>query len=110
MRSRIHPHSISSMSLLLAGLIFVVGCGYPRVTSDAVELTKVIDTVCNLRSAAQIDPARGLVLERYQEGAISEEERQMLETILNVAEKGQWESAAARCRRLLEAQTTPNPL
>lgn len=110
MRSRTPTLPLSSMSLLLAGLIFVAGCGYPRISPAAVELTKVIDTVCNLRSAAQIEPARGLVLERYQEGAVSEEERRLLETILNVAEKGQWESAAARCRRLLEAQTTPNPL
>lgn len=106
------PHRLRSArtSLALAGLILVAGCGYPRVSPAAVELTKVIDTVCNLRTAAQIEPARKLVLERFEEGRISAEEREILEEVLDVADSGQWESAATRCRRLLEAQTTPNPL
>lgn len=110
MCSRSRRTACRAALLALAGLIFVAGCGYPRVSPAAVELTKTIDTVCNLRTEAQIEPARKLVQERYEEGKISEEESEILEQILSIAENGRWESAAARCRSLLEAQTTPSPL
>ena len=85
----------SGAFVLLFAIAFVSigGCGYPRVSESALRLAQAIDTVANLRDPAQIPKARKVVEARFSAGEIDESERDMLLSILDQAEEGDWEGA-----------------
>ncbi len=92
--------------LSIAFAIFVSGCGtmYPSVSSDCYDLAKSLTTVCNLRKTDQLAQLRQLASDREQAGKISRSEREILESIVEEAESGDWEQAEDSARKLLAAQ------
>lgn len=90
----------------IALTIFVSGCGtkYPSVSADCYDLAKSLTTVCNLRKTNQLAQLRQLASDREQAGKISRSEREMLESIVDEAEGGDWEQAESSARKLLAAQ------
>lgn len=92
------------MLLFAIAFVSIGGCGYPRVSESALRLAQAIDTVANLRDPAQIPKARKVVEARFSAGEIDESERDMLLSILDRAEEGDWEGAEANARALLRAQ------
>ncbi|MCA9205662.1 MAG: hypothetical protein R3C99_00350 [Pirellulaceae bacterium] len=91
--------------LATSGLLIFAGCGYPKVSPAAFELSKAVDNLCNLRSSEQIAKARQLVREKSGSGEITDSEEQILTNILDMAEAGQWERAEQETRELLSDQT-----
>lgn len=90
----------------IALAILVSGCGtkYPSVSSDCYDLAKSLTTVCNLRKTDQLGQLRQMASDREQAGKISRSEREMLESIVDEAEGGDWEQAESNARKLLAAQ------
>lgn len=91
--------------LATSGLLIFGGCGYPKVSPAAFELSKAVDNLCNLRSGEQIETARRLVREKLDNGEITESEERILSNILDLAESGEWERAEQETRELLSDQT-----
>jgi hypothetical protein len=93
------------MSACLGLLCLAVGgCGYPTISTEAFELAKAVDNVCNLRDRDQLPKAQALVESSHRDGTITAGERRILEKIVAQAESGNWERAASDVRRLLAAQ------
>ena len=97
-------------SLCLGLLCIVVGgCGHPTIGTEAFQLAKALDNVCNLRDHEQLPKARALVEAAHGDGSISDSERRILTGIVKQAEDGEWEQAAKDVRKLLAAQQRSSP-
>lgn len=92
-------------ALLLTLACLSVGChDYPVIGPGAYELAQAVENLCSRRDPAQLPQARQIVQSKFESGAITADERDWLTSILTTAESGDWESAAAEARRLLESQ------
>ena len=93
------------MSVCLGLLCLAVGgCEHPTIGTEAFELAKAVDNVCNLRDRDQLPKAQALVETAHRDGTITAGERRILAKIVAQAESGNWERAANDVRSLLAAQ------
>ncbi len=90
-------------SLILA----VSGCGYGTVSPETYELAKAIYGVCNRQQTEKLPQVRELIETSLEKQEITEKEAQWLKDIVKQAEAGQWETAAAKARRIVSDQTKP---
>jgi hypothetical protein len=91
-----------TVGLLLA--LGLAGCGYPPISTSAFELAKALDNLCNLKATEQLPRARRMIDERTTAGELSAQEAKWLLDIVATAERGDWETATSRARRLLVDQ------
>lgn len=92
--------------LVLLAWTLVAGCGrYPPVGHAAYELAESVAGVCNGRQEAQLPAARRLIADRHAAGLITRQEETYLLDIIERAERGDWERAERRARRLLLDQS-----
>ncbi|MCO6456599.1 MAG: hypothetical protein J5I93_14975 [Pirellulaceae bacterium] len=95
-----------SSCLLLSAIALLAGCGrYPPVGSSAYELAESVAGVCNGRREAQLPAARQMIDNRQAAGLITSREASFLLEIIEQAERGDWERAERRARRLLLDQS-----
>src|SRR5690606_5358565 len=93
---------------LALSLAWLTGCGgYPEVSPDTYELAKALYTVCNRKDAQQLKSFQQLVDQTHESSKISEEEKELLDWIAELAEQGDWAKAQQQTRQLLEDQNRP---
>jgi hypothetical protein len=90
---------------LLSACVWSSGCGGPTIGSEAFELAKALDNLCNLQNESQLAEAVSLVEKAHAEGRITDREQRLLAGILTRAEDGDWARASSAARDLLQAQT-----
>ncbi len=92
-------------ALLGVVLVFsVIGCGYGEVSSETYEYAMALYSVCNSRDAQRLEAFSEQFENAKAEGSVSANESQVLTAIIKEAQAGEWESATADVRALLEAQ------
>lgn len=103
---RVLRSGLALLALTLVALTLVAGCGrYPPVGHAAYELAESVAGVCNGRQATQLPAARQLIADRQAAGLITRQEEGYLLDIIQQAERGEWERAERRARRLLLDQS-----
>lgn len=90
---------------LLALAVLVPGCGgYGEVSPLAYEYAKALYSICNRRDAERLDVLREKVASSLEKQEITDQESKWLADLIAQAESGQWKSAEAEARRLMEDQ------
>lgn len=81
--------------LLLIASAFCAGCSqHPKATSrESLDLIKQVYTACNTKNAKRLAACEERLAELESEGKISKEEVKSFRKVLEVASKGDWESA-----------------
>ena len=85
-------------------LVSTVGCGYGEVSSETYDYAMALYSVCNSRDAQRLETFNEQFANAKAEGLVSANESQVLTAIIEEAQAGEWESATAEVRELLEAQ------
>jgi len=81
-------------SLLIVASLFV-GCSqHPKATSrDSMDLIKQVYTACNTKNAKRLSACEERLAALESEGKVSKEEVKSFRKVLDLAGKGEWESA-----------------
>jgi len=99
--------NVPSMCCVLALLLVLNGCGsYPQVSESAYSLTKSLHSICDNKSAEQLDQFEQVVGEKVAAGELTEEEQRTLQGIVSTARKGKWDAAKKEARALMRAQNS----
>ena len=85
-------------------LVFMVGCGYPKVSMEAYKYSQAIYRATNQKDAAQIEKLRELVQAAVKAEELQPAEVHLLVEILDKAANEQWETANLAARELMMAQ------
>jgi len=92
-------------SLLLILMVFTLaGCGYPKVSPKAYELSQALYTICNQRSGERLPLVSDLIEQSLEEGTLTAREGRWLSDIVATGEAGDWEEAAQEARRIMADQ------
>ena len=93
--------------MIVVGVSFLVplsGCGYGEVSSETYEYAMALYSVCNSRDTQRLQAFQTQFEEAKTNGKVAANEGRLLGRIIDVANAGEWESATADVRALLEAQ------
>ena len=92
--------------LLLIGASLLVGCSrHPKATSrDSLDFIKQVYTACNTKNAKRLATCEERLAELESEGKISAEEIRSFKKVLDVASKGDWESAQTMALKYAQDQ------
>lgn len=89
-------------------LVFLLGstsgCGYPKVSGRAYEMTMALEAAFADREVDALVSARAMLDKFRSAEEISASEHAELSEMIGIAEGGDWERAAKSARQLLEAQ------
>ena len=98
----------------LAVIIAVVSyfrSGYGDVSYPTYQAATALYGACLARSEARIDLVETLIAngnEKFDADLLSAQERSWLESVIRAARGGEWESAAAMAKRMMEDQVSLN--
>ena len=83
------------VTLLLIGASLFVGCSqHPKATSrDSLDLIKQVYTACNTKNAKRLAACEEQLAALESEGKISKQEVKSFRKVLDLAGKGDWDSA-----------------
>lgn len=90
--------------LLLSAAVLVAGCGYPKVSPTAYELSMSLYNVSNRKLKDQLPAVEERIAEAKNNEEISEREAKWLEDIVALAAKNRWKKAMQSARRMMEDQ------
>ncbi|MCA9185088.1 MAG: hypothetical protein R3E01_12980 [Pirellulaceae bacterium] len=93
----------------IAVVICCVGCSQPPIGQHAYEYSVMLYNVCDRQADDQLEQAAELISTSKAKGDISQTEHHLLDEIIEVARKGEWERAKMRSRQLLSSQNRPRP-
>lgn len=91
-------------SLLLLTAAHLVGCGYSQVSPTTYELAKALFSITNRQATDMLAKAEARIDQAVKAEQISQQEAQWLTEIVELARDGDWASAHAAARRLMEDQ------
>lgn len=94
-----------TLPLTCAFLVSCVGCGYPKVSPKAYEISKALYSVCNLKRQDDLDKVSDVISQAVSTSELTESEAEWLMVILEQARAGDWEAAALEARSVLQDQT-----
>lgn len=94
--------SLTIIGLLATGLLS--GCGYGEVTPHGYEYAKALYSICNRKDAERLETFVGMLESDVREGKLTDAEADWFRDIADQAGQGNWTSASANARRLLEDQ------
>jgi hypothetical protein len=103
--SRIAAGTVALASLGLLGY-WLSRPAYPPVSPAAYRCTTALYTVCNQRASQRLPKIVEVVQQTHARGELQPSERAWLLAIIEAADAGDWQAAAAECRELLECQVT----
>lgn len=77
--------------------IMLAGCrDHPRVTSrESLDLIKQVYTACNTRNTERLSKCKQAISELSENGQLSEAEKSSFQSIVDLAEAGDWQTAQA---------------
>ncbi len=92
--------------LLLIGSSLFAGCSrHPNATSrESMEFIKQVYTACNTKNAKRLALCKDRLAELESEGKISKEEIKSFKIVLDLAGKGEWESAQSMAMKYAQDQ------
>ena len=92
--------------LLLIGASLMVGCSrHPKATSrDSLDFIKQVYTACNTKNTKRLAACEERLAELESEGKISKEEVKSFRKVLDLAGKGEWESAQTMALKYAQDQ------
>ncbi len=93
----------SVLTLVLVGGYLWMNRGYGEVTPKTYQFSKAIYSACLKKSDEHLAKVRTLLL-ASDKFSIPTHERVWLEQITDLAQRGNWESAANKARRMMEDQ------
>jgi hypothetical protein len=88
------------------GLLLIAGCGYPKISPRAYELTKALDAAMELKKPEQLERARELIRASAADGSLTEAEQVMLMDVVDLAAAGDWKKGRERTLGILKAQAS----
>ena len=95
---------VAARRLLLTLLVFSGCSSYDVIEPLAYAHVKSLYTVCNQKNAEQLERVADIIASAHQAGQLSSQEADWLEEIIADARNKEWQTAATKCRQLLEAQ------
>lgn len=98
--------NISTVLILITCLFCTTsGCtGYGKVSDRTYELAKALYSICNAKDEQRLVKIRTMISDEKPGVAMTAREIDWLENIVEQAEAGQWDSASAKARQLMEDQ------
>ncbi len=108
--SHLKFHSAANASLRYQGglfllTIFLAGCNrYAEASPTCSQITVALFSVCNLRDEARLTTVAEQIAQASKAGQLTEREANWLNSIVESARSGDWETAGAEARSLLDAQ------
>ena len=90
--------------VLLLLLTILPGCGYPEVSPTTYEIAGALYSVSNLKREDGLANVETLISESLQAQEISSREAGYLIEIVQQCRAGDWETAQAECRRMMDDQ------
>ena len=92
------------MQLVCVLMIFCQGCGYPKISPKAYEISKAMYLVCNMKRQDDLDKVAVVISEAAAASEISESESEWLMGIVEGVRAGEWEAAGLEARSILQDQ------
>ena len=85
-------------------MLLLNGCGYGKISPKAYEHAKALYSICNRKDKQRLTRYATLLREARTQGEISPKEADWLDDIVQEAQAGEWEDAAAKARRMMTDQ------
>ncbi|TWT49797.1 hypothetical protein KOR42_38690 [Thalassoglobus neptunius] len=105
MNENTHCHHLriwkNALFVLSLALIVTSGCGYPEVSPQSYGLTKALYAICNRADERRLAEFEQRLSQELEAGRISDSEVAMFESIIQMAEGGDWKSAMQECRQVM---------
>lgn len=93
----------ATLALLCVGAI--VGCSkYGRTSEQGYKYATALYSVCNLEDAQRLEKLQEMVAADLESGAITTQEARWIESVVEHAADGDWETAKRKSRKLMEDQ------
>ncbi|MEM6330750.1 MAG: hypothetical protein AAF790_10920 [Planctomycetota bacterium] len=100
----IRPHAAAAAALCVAATL--AGCGQPApVSKDAFLYAQALYGVASRQQADRLDAVSGQIESALAAGDLTDTEAERLQAIVQQARDGEWKTAAAAARRIMDAQT-----
>lgn len=103
-----HVLGIAAIILVVAASIYLLtNRGYGKVSRETYDVATAIYSACLSKSEPRIEKIEQMMLERDEtvEDPMTDQERRWLDSIIQKARNGYWESAAKDARQIMEDQT-----
>lgn len=99
-------HNRRRFAWMAAALIAaaVSGCGYPKVSEKAYEISKALYGACNQQSEERLAKVSTVIEDSLEDGSLDEREGRWLRAIIATARGGDWGPAASEARRIMSDQ------
>jgi len=96
--------STLNLAIFCAMALSLTGCGYPEVSPQSYELSKALFSACNRKDEDHLSRVETMISEGISDGTVSQREADWLNQIIADARDGDWQSAAAESRQLMNDQ------
>ena len=97
--------AIVGATVVLGGAVFyAMNRGYGEISPRGYEYATAMYSICNRKDFDRLQKLTAMVEESAESGEISDEEAGWLTGISDAAAEGDWQSATAESRRLLDDQ------
>jgi hypothetical protein len=115
MNARQSNNLIKGVFLVLIGLAAVIaailyfGPGYGKVGYPTYQAATALYGACLAKSEPRVQSIEALIIngnEEFDAEIISEQERAWLDAVVATARSGEWDSAAAMAKRMMEDQNS----
>lgn len=96
-----------ALILVLGGAVFYsINRGYGEISPKGYEYAKAMYSICNRKDSGRLEDLSEMIEDSVASGEISSTEAEWLTSISDSAAEGDWESATAESRRLLDDQVS----
>ena len=100
------PRSLA-IQVLCVACLYLVGCGqYGSLSPLGYDYATALHSISRKKSPEKLPILRKKIVHSFEQGDLSEQEHNWLESILDTADQGNWSRAIEASRNLLEAQVT----
>jgi hypothetical protein len=104
-RSRFSIVAVCSLAF-----VFVAGCGSnPTLSQPAYQQAMALFNAVSRKDQAALSKLRDLITQASSDAEISTAEANLLLAVIENAQQGNWDSATARMRKLMERQASAAP-
>lgn len=94
--------------LTLTALVAVAGCGYGPISDTGYEYAKALYAVSNRQAVDRLDAVEEQIEAAASAGQLPQNEARWLHNICKKCRQGEWKSAQADARRMMQDQVKPS--
>lgn len=94
--------------ILLVFPLFLIGCGYGKVSGESYQYARALYMACNLKDPKRLQKVETQLLSVVPGEKLSQKEKQWLLDIVNMGKRENWESGAKAARRMIRDQVERN--